>query len=171
MSALPKRCISVTAPHCALTRSTPVRAANTSSTRFRANSAMRRARKLRQKPRFLQENARSRSAWHCSHTTRREAVAEHAAAQERLELLAHVRGRAFGLAPQDPGWRGTATAVGPNHRASHKSRDGYSKPFAKISPLLPSIFTMNTSEPPLNVMSGPTSVWNVAAVEEVVPTT
>ena len=100
-----------------------------------------------------------------------QGVLEHAATQERLELLAHVRGQAFGLAPQDPGWRGTATAVGPNHRASHKSRDGYSKPFAKISPLLPSIFAMNTSEPPFDVMSGPTSVWNVAAVEEVVPTT
>ena len=99
-----------------------------------------------------------------------EAVVEHAATQERLKLLAHVRGQRAVFRLKILGSRGTATAVGPN-RASRESRDGYSKPFAKISVLAPSIFAMNTSTPPFDVMSGPTSVWNVAAVEEVVPTT
>lgn len=43
---------------------------NTSSTRCRADSAMRRAPQLGQKPRRLQLNATRRSAWQCSHTTR-----------------------------------------------------------------------------------------------------
>jgi hypothetical protein len=114
LSALPKRWISVTAPHCALARShaglirqpardhplhdaqhradglgfageqeaqgirersAPIAAPGAGRTRLRRGVsptlAMRRAPQLGQKPRFLQENATSRSAWHCSHTTRR----------------------------------------------------------------------------------------------------
>jgi hypothetical protein len=48
------------------------RGPNTSSTRCRADSAMRRAPQLGQKPRFLQEYATSLSARQCSQTTRRK---------------------------------------------------------------------------------------------------